>query len=890
TLTIEEVDPNDPAGGSDDVNCVENNSCQDVPKSFGGYHPIFSGSPGIPITNYSLNTIDADPTGKSASDDWDGDGLSNSYEVRMGMNPYVADYPRIVARVSAPITMEIRVSETDVTKNHTETLDDTNFKETITNSMEDKHYTELNTRTLDVGRDIDIESTENSETYGHSDTSEHDFKTSVKYKIPLGASGSSSYGYNTSEQETETTSDKLSKTNNSQRKVFEDVDFNDNLDRNGIEFTNDTVATMSRNYRTSEVSDSEFKVEPDAGFVRTSLFIKNLTTNIPVKISNVICTLSFRTPGGVFLPVRTFKLRNEDYSEFEQQIYGDEELGPFTIEVEDLNTNEVRKALANGYVPQLHVVSYDMHLVEDSNYNPGVDNLKIVEEVAKGRTATIKIIGRNMREIYRVAAFDVNEDGDISPGISLKKALFNIFKSRVSIPEQWVDEELTVSDSGLRWKTGNPDHVFNNVKKGNSWEMFETYVKSYLDDYNVEHKVEIIKRIGTFKDSLVKYNPYNRDDNPGYNPNELLGETEFRKMKFWMILHNGRYFKGDINDPIWAGERFEIICVDVDDFNNHFKAYSYTPFQTSEKFYLNTRWNRLSNNGEFARSVKLGRVLAGDVIHLEVDLIESRFLFDSLRPGFGNGYYIPTSGDNSTSGNIYSDFNYTFEGDTPFVQGIPNEFTHNAAGSTNSITVWIDESENALFYTVTFYEDDASSSLKRTVKIPGAVLARRGGMFTITSKTLDENNNTIGKITGEAGTGRKYKVDVTAWGSYYSQPVETVSSSNNVIAQVKEAQVTPGPFTFSAVTAQNLINLRIQDSEHAEYYRLVIIGPQNSNYSGSARELDLIAHSGLNSIKIQSPTEEIKEGGLYLIQVYAINNKSIGNGILAENQKQYVTV
>ena len=165
---------------------------------------------------------------------------------------------------------------------------------------------------------------------------------------------------------------------------------------------------------------------------------------MPVKISNVTCTLTFRTPAGEFLPIKTFKLRNEDYSEFNKEIYGDEELGPYTIEVANLNTAEVKKALANGYVPQIHVVSYDMHRVEDSNYNPGVNNLKIVEETVKGRTAIIKVAGINIRELYRVAAFDVNENGDISPGISLKKALFNIFRSRVGTGEQWVDEELTV--------------------------------------------------------------------------------------------------------------------------------------------------------------------------------------------------------------------------------------------------------------------------------------------------------------------------------------------------------------------------------------------------------------------------------------------------------------
>jgi hypothetical protein len=37
--------------------------------------------------------------------------------------------------------MELRISETDITKNHVKTIEDTDMKETLTNSMEDKHYT-----------------------------------------------------------------------------------------------------------------------------------------------------------------------------------------------------------------------------------------------------------------------------------------------------------------------------------------------------------------------------------------------------------------------------------------------------------------------------------------------------------------------------------------------------------------------------------------------------------------------------------------------------------------------------------------------------------------------------------------------------------------------------
>jgi len=39
--------------------------------------------------------------------------------------------------------------------------------------------------------------------------------------------------------------------------------------------------------------------------------------------------------------------------------------------------------------------------------------------------------------------------------------------------------------------------------------------------------------------------------------NEPLAKEEFLKMKYWVIFHNGRYYDGDINDPIWAESAYE---------------------------------------------------------------------------------------------------------------------------------------------------------------------------------------------------------------------------------------------------------------------------------------------------------------------------------------------
>ena len=61
-----------------------------------------------------------------------------------------------------------------------------------------------------------------------------------------------------------------------------------------------------------------------------------------------------------------------------------------------------------------------------------------------------------------------DHDSAIIPGISLKKALFNILHERIGDGERWhLDankQPLTVSDSDLRWKAGAPDpdaHVYS---------------------------------------------------------------------------------------------------------------------------------------------------------------------------------------------------------------------------------------------------------------------------------------------------------------------------------------------------------------------------------------------------------------------------------------------
>jgi hypothetical protein len=850
---------------------------QEIDPDHTGSHPLFSGSPGIPVQQNSLQSVPDDATGFDISSDYDGDGIPNNREVVT--NPYVADYPRIVTRVAPPVTMELRVSETSVTENHSEIIEKNDTKDTISNSMENRHYTQLNEKTTPYV-------VKGSQSNSGSTSNSGGFSASVS--MPFGGGSKVSGNWSTSES--------FSRSNMSEKTVFEDVDYIDNLDRNGIEFTSETVQTMARNFRRSEVSKSTFEIGPNAGLVRAGLFLKNQTMDMPVRISDVVCTLSFRTPAGAYLPVKTFKLRNEDYSEFSEEIYGGEELGPYTIEIDGLNTHEVKRALGQGYVPQVHVVSYRMNRVQDSNYNPGYENLKIVEETSKGRTAQIRVVGPGMRELHRVAAFDVDEEGRMVPGLSLKKALFRIYRDRLAGGESWESDRdgrgLTVADGDLEWKggtVGSDSCACSTNCRGNNWRKFETYVKTWTDEYNVEHRVETIKRI----ESLNKYNPFNPEDNASYNPNELLEREEINKMRYWVILHNGRYFTGDLNDPIWAGERYEIVLVDIKDFNEHFEDFYYTPLQSLEPFRLNTRWNRETNRGDFARSVYLGRVIPGDAVRLEIDLEEARSLFYPGNPGSGIG--VPTvyaPGEEPLS-NLYRDFSYFIQPDEGLPEGIPHPFSHSVEGGTDSLKVNIEESRFAHTYEVSFRPAGTGEPWRR-VAVTAEELSLGGGVVYIHRRTLDEEGEPVGHIPGD----RDYEVRVTALGRQYGVDMEVASASNGtdearVFVNHAETGIIPSGFSCSVSGREGELHVRISEALNLEYYLIRITGPQNYNSTIIERS----GHPGLNVISLPVPEGTITDPGVYSVEVFGVNDScydgsalDMGRVRLSDTGSLYCTV
>ncbi|HOF34792.1 MAG TPA: hypothetical protein PK624_01875 [Spirochaetota bacterium] len=849
---------------------------------------IFSNTLGSIIPLSEVSKMPADETGKRLSDDYDGDGIPNADEITT--NPFIAEYPKVVTRISTPITMEIRISASSVSENHVETIEDSGVSSTLTNSMEDRQYSQMNKKTTPyVVKDSISDSESNSESWGES---------SSVTKSSGGGINLGGYGGNYESSSTKTDSynesfaKSFAKSSSSEKTVFEDVDYADNLDRSGVAFTDETVEKVTRNARKSDILKNTDSIGPNSGIVRASLFLKNESVNFPARIKNVKCTLTFKTPSGKFLPIKTFILRNDDYSLFEQDIYGNEELGPYAIEVSGLNTKEVTNALKNGYIPQICVVSYDIVRVADSNYNPGVDNLKIVEENAKGRTAFIKVSAEGMRENFRVCAFDVDSSGNITPGISLKKALFNIFKSRVGRGEDWLLDNnrqgLTVLDNNLKWKASSPNasiHTLSSNTTGNNWREFETYIKSYQDEYGQTKYIETIKRIG----EVTKYNPFDKKDNPSYDPNDLLSESEIKKTKYWYILHNGKYFEGDINDPIWAGDRYEIVCFDANDFTSHFASYNFTPIQSQEKMFFDTRWNSRTNSEDFSRAVYFGKVYRDDKVMIEIDLAESRFLFNNL-----SNRILSDLGTEWKTGDISALYRTELSvSSSEYVSGYPSEFRFNAYGGVNSINVNINESENASEYEISVKNDSGSV---RTYIVDSALLKSNGYTFSINSRTKDTSGSETGFI--RSGT---YIINVKALGNLYGVSVSKPSYDKNASITVMNyaADSIPGNFSFSVFGGSENFSVSLSGGKNTEYYAVHLTGPLNPGVTPERKTY--YASAGNNVFSVNSYPSDFQRlvdtfvPGVYKVEVYPVNkayeNESQYSNIPAYmSREQYVTI
>lgn len=688
------------------VETDENGRAKDPDTQDVNLHDLFSNAPGSSIPLFSFSGA-IDPVGTSLDQDFDGDGIINENENGNNKgwtggvtNVWVADYPMIETNIATPVTMKIEIlyDSCRKTESISSEIDASDVVKTADRSTESVHRNELNERTVQYQDTTKTSSSQNKVRERSIGAGVTIATIGVKTKVTTKNADSSSQ----SSEKTET--------------KWKDVPFKNNLQRDGWEQKGSQASKNARQLREDirSTKDESYVVKPNAGYVRAALYITNESVNMPVRLSNILCSFLLQSPEGALIPVQSFKLRNDDYSLFEIDVYGGNTVGPFVIDLENLNTQEIMDAVNRGYNPKIFIVDYEMNHVEGSNYKKALpddlqgNNLKIIEENAKGRTAGIKIVGPGLREFFRVVAFglapgspevetvdgipDASNTTDITPGITMEKALKRISYSLSR-------EDIDTANNGNTPAIECANFVFDltgiaDKATVNALNDPNVYYGSTVTGGNLD-KIDGIERffvrgIKSVKGIESKF-PLKKFDGRDYReeadgtrtyimkPISDWTADEVKNFKIWVIFDKGKYYvpsdsmknedgtvstyqiaDGDfipkfmgVNSIIWPGDHYDLVYLDMIEYLGLSKEFGKNPFETEEDMAFNTRWNMddVSSDGFYfypeAKTRYLGEAAPGDTIEFTIKLDDTYF----LNPSFGtytldNGIYT------------YSDFSY----------------------------------------------------------------------------------------------------------------------------------------------------------------------------------------------------------------------------------------
>ncbi len=617
---------------------------EDVP---GEEHDLFRLKPGERVLLSSLGGA-VDPVGTTIVQDFDGDGIANDRETTS--NAWVADYPVVETDIAPPVTMRIEVLYAGGTRTKEYSTDITS-SDTTSNmeySMESVHRNEVNLRTAQY-----------QDSYTASSSKSKSKSRSAGGGVKIGGCGGSLSGgssvsraYSQSFGETKT--------------KWQDVPFKNNLNRQGWSLKRDEASKnarqMRRDVRTE--TNSSYEIKPGAGYIRAALYITNMSVNLPVKLRDILCSFMLEAPDGQLLPVQSFRLRNDDYSIFEIELYGDTTFGPYVIELKNLNTNEIMEAINKGYNPKIFIVDYEMNHVEDSNYRRALSgsftgyNLKIIEENAKGRTAGVKIVAPNRREFFRVAAFDTDgaegrtgSNGAVyaSPGVSLEKAIRRISYS--GLEAEFANYVIDLGGIEPEMRIRKPD--------GTYYDGPRFHVRTVKSLGGVENRLPVSKVI-TEPDGGTTYI---------MKPISEWSDDDYGDFKMWVVFDKGRYYLhsedfkenglqkeyvyvdargarrtvpmvSGVSSTVWPGDHYDLVYFDLAEHLGLREEFGNNPIETNETIPFNTRWNT-GELGEYpfypdVMSRYLGEVGLGDTVELKIKLDSTQY----LNPSFGQAVQI----------------------------------------------------------------------------------------------------------------------------------------------------------------------------------------------------------------------------------------------------------
>ncbi|WP_235595568.1 LIC12048 family lipoprotein [Leptospira noguchii] len=598
---------------------------------------IFNLPPGRLVnSNALMGTID--PTGTNIVNDFDGDGILNQNETLT--NVWIADYPQIETTIAPPVTLKIQILKNSSNQSDqiVSEINSNDFEASKNEGSEKIHQNELNERTVQFQ---DSFSTETELGQSH----ERSMSAGMTAGFGMGLV-STGMNYSNSSRDSWNSKNATSATTTK----WADRPFKNNIDRDAWNLKSDSSTNKARKYRSDKSTkvNETSTVEPNAGVVRAALYIKNLSVNMPVKISNILCSLMFETPGGELVPMSSFRLRNDDYSLFEVEVYGGSDFGPYVVELTNLNTSEVEKAIAAGYTPKIMIVDYTMTHVADSNYKSSLlsftgNNLKIIEENAKGRTALVKVYGPGVREMYRVTAFDTpnvsnpcnTKVADVfSPGISLKKAL----------------ERISCSGDNITFK----DYVIDLSESAPTLAESRVYLKGIQSFGGVSTNIPCTDETSTGSDGVSRtacvQKPYSQWTEPEkmnsgvwaiYSKGKFYSPTDYwtdsgsiRRFDPWRGAVAAPVLKG-VDSIIWAGDSYDLVYISFKDFIKVEQKFGTNPLETGNGYPLNTKWDlkTLGNHPYYpdTNSLYLGEVGFGERVELKIKLDKTKY----LSPNFG---------------------------------------------------------------------------------------------------------------------------------------------------------------------------------------------------------------------------------------------------------------
>lgn len=266
----------------------------------------------------------------------------------------------------------------------------------------------------------------------------------------------------------------------------------------------------------------------------------------------------------------------------------------------------------------------------------------------------------------------------------------------------------------------------------------------------------------------------------------------------------------------------------------------------------------------------MGQAVPGDVIHLEVDLPETRYLFD--KNGVGSQSPFGSQQTYPGEGTAWHNFNYSFAAGDELPQGIPKDFAFSASGGPNSISVTLAEPvQFARSFDVTFTGPGGA----RTVNFSTVDFSTGNGSVRITRKTIDINSAPVGPIS--AGS---YSVTVRAKGMAYEVPVGTNSKTGALNVNVVNPPAVPSSFNFALTGGENRLEVRIDQAINVEYYLIRVYGPDNyAAQQWGAPYYQTVAHAGLNVLTVPTPAAtSVNLPGVYRVRVYAVNGNTITAG------------